>query len=308
MKKISIFFACYNENNNINELYNRIIDVISKIENYTFEIIASDNCSVDGTQEILEELAQNDKRFKIIFNNRNYGAARSSIHGMLETTGDATICLASDLQDPPELIPHFIKEWEKGNKVVWAQKNKTNETLFMKMCRSIYYKLISSFSENDEYKNVTGFGLYDKEVVDLIRKYSGPFPNIRLMIPEFGYNVSIVPFEQPQRKAGKSSYNFWKYLDTTIDSIVSTSRLPIKFVLYFGLINVFGAFFGVIMYLILSVILNYHVMPIVFVIFAIAFFSGVILSFMGIIGEYIYYIQHQIMNYPVVERKRINFD
>lgn len=309
MKKISLFTPCYNEAGNLREMYERVTSVMKTLTCYEYEYVLIDNCSTDGTREILREIAAKDKRVKVIFNMKNYGPSRSGSYGFFQTSGDVSICFACDFQDPPELIPQFIKQWERGSKIVWGRKIGSDEKKGMYAIRCLYYKIIKALSENEQYENVTGFGLYDKEVVDLLKKYSGPNPNFRNMISEFGYDVAFVDYHQPIRKSGKSSYNFLKYFGVAIGDMVSTSRVPIRIATYWGLVVSFFSFLAAIIYLILKLVFwdnfSVGVAPLIIGMF---FIGSVQILFIGVIGEYVGEILNRLIDRPmVVEQERINF-
>lgn len=310
MKKISIFTPCYNEEKNVFALCMAVKKVMSNMTQYEYEHVLSDNASTDQTWEILKELASTDKRIKIIENERNFGPGRSGTHGFFQTNGDVSICIACDFQDPPELIPQFLSKWESGYKVVWGKKTSSEESKIMFAVRSLFYKIISGFSDVKQYEQVTGFGLYDKRVVDLMRKSNDPNPNFRNLIAEYGYDVGLVEYAQPKRKAGKSSYNFFRYFETALSSLVNTSTVPLKLAVFSGFIISFVSFLLAIVYLILKLVywdnFNMGIAPIIISIF---FLGGVQLSFLGVLGEYIGEILARIKHTPlVVERCRINFD
>ena len=310
MKKISLFTPCYNEEGNLRELYQRVTEVMKLLTQYDYEYVLIDNCSTDGTREILRELANEDKRVKIIFNMKNFGPSRSGSYGFFNTSGDVSICFACDFQDPPELIPEFIKKWEKGSKVVWGRKIGSDEKKGMYAIRCLYYKIIKMISSNEQYENVTGFGLYDKEVVELLRKYSGPNPNFRNMVSEFGYKIDFVDYHQPVRKSGKSSYNLARYFGIAIGDMVSTSRLPLRMATYLGLTVSFFSFIVALIYLILKLIFwdsfSFGIAPLVIGMF---FIGAIQILFIGIVGEYVGEILNRLSDRPmVVEQERLNFD
>ena len=310
MKKISLFTPCYNEKDNILPLYEKVKEVMNTIPEYDYEYIIIDNCSKDGTQEVLREIAAKDKRVKVIFNMKNFGPSRSGSYGFFQTTGECSICFAADFQDPPELIPKFLEEWEKGSKVVWGRKISSDEKRSMFRLRRLYYKLIKKLSDNEQYEDVTGFGLYDKEVMDNLRKYSGPTPNFRNMISEFGYDISFIDFHQPLRKSGKSSYTFFKYLNVAITDIVNTSKVPLRLGTYLGAIiaffSVLVAIFNIILKLMYWDSYNAGMATLTAGIF---FFGAVQIMFIGIVGEYVGEILSRMNKKPmVVERERLNFD
>lgn len=310
MKKISLFTPCYNEEGNVYELYSKVTEVMKLLPQYTYEYIFIDNHSTDNTPKILREIAAKDKRVKVIFNVRNFGPSRSGSYGFFQTTGDVSICLACDFQDPPELIPEFIKKWEEGYKVVWGKKTGAAESKLMYSIRCIYYKIIKIFAESKQYENVTGFGLYDKEVMDLFRQAKDPTPNFRNLVGEFGYEVGMVEYFKPERKSGKSSYNFFRYYNDAINSLVVTSRMPLRIATFAGMITAGVSFVIGLIYLILKLIYwnSFEIgqAPLVCGIF---FVGAVQLLFLGILGEYIGEILARQMNRPlVVEEERINFE
>lgn len=310
MKKISLLTPCYNEEGNVLDLYNKVTEVMQTLPQYEYEFIFIDNCSKDRTQEILRGIAAKDKRVKLIFNLKNFGPSRSGSYGFFQTSGDASICLACDFQDPPELIPEFIRRWENGAKVVWGQKNGSDENKFMYSVRCLYYKIIKVISENEQYENITGFGLYDKEVVDLMRKYAGPTPNFRNMISEFGYGVEFVKYHQPLRKQGHSSYNLFRYLNIALNDMVTTSRLPLRLATFFGGFVAIVSILVAIYYFILKLMYwdTYNIGTATLVI-GMFFLGAVELMFIGIVGEYVGEILARFNDRPlVIEKERINFE
>ncbi len=310
MKKISLFTPCYNERDNLMPLYEKVTEVMKTLPEYNYEYIIIDNCSKDGSQEVLREIAAKDKRVKVIFNLKNFGPSRSGSHGFFQTTGDCSICFAGDFQDPPELIPEFIRRWENGSKVVWGKKTSSDEKKSMFRIRRLYYKLIKKISDNEQYEDVTGFGLYDKEVMDNLRKYSGPTPNFRNMISEFGYEVDFVEYHQPLRRAGKSSYSFFKYLNVAINDIVNTSKLPLRLGTYLGLIVAILSFCVAVFNVILKLMYwNSYEAGMATLSAGIFFFGAIQIMFIGIVGEYVGEILARMNKRPmVVERERLNFD
>lgn len=310
MKKISIFTPCYNEEGNVYDLCMTVKKIMLQLPEYDYEHVLSDNASTDGTWEILKKLAAEDKHIKVIENQRNFGPGRSGTHGFFQTTGDVSICLACDFQDPPELIPAFIKKWEEGYKVVWGHKTASEENKLMYSVRSLYYKIIQFFSDVKQYDQVTGFGLYDKEVIDLMKKANEPNPNFRNLIAEYGYEVGLIEYTQPKRKFGKSSYNFFSYFDTAINSLVNTSTKPLKLATFSGLIMM--VFSCVMAFLLIlkkvcspqkSTLKNFPLAA------GIIFIAGIQLTFLGVIGEYVGEILARVKNTPlVIEKCRINFE
>lgn len=301
MKKISLFTPCYNEEGNVYKLYNKVTEVMKSLPQYEYEYIFSDNCSTDDTPNILRKIASEDKRVKVIFNMRNFGPSRSGAHGFFQTSGDASICLACDLQDPPELIPEFIKKWEEGYKVVLGQKKGTDESKIMSLCRKTYYKLIKAISDTPQYEDITGYGLYDKEVVELLKSCNDPTPRFSNLIGEYGYDVAMIQFYKPSRNSGKSSYNFVRYFNEALHSIVTTSDVPIK-----------SSFWACLIFAILGTVEFFKkrkMMPnnrhnIAFLYYGIA---GLFM-YVGFIGSYIYNNYKILESHPlVIEKERINF-
>lgn len=310
LKKISIFTPCYNEQDNVEELCIAVRNIMSNLPEYEYEHVLSDNASTDNTWKILRRLAAEDKRIKIIENERNFGPERSGAYGFFQTSGDASICLACDFQDPPELLPEFIKKWEEGYKVVWGMKTSSEESKFMYFIRSLYYKIIDLFSDVKQYEQVTGFGLYDKKVVKLMQKENEPNPNFRNLITEYGFQVGIIQYRQPKRKAGKSSYNFFSYFDLALSSLVNTSTSFLKIAVFSGFLISFVSFILALIYLVLKLIYwNEFDLGIAPIIISMFFLGGVQLAFLGVLGEYVGEILARIKHTPlVVEKCRINFE
>jgi glycosyltransferase involved in cell wall biosynthesis len=308
-KLISILTPCFNEGGNVEELYTRILQSIEPLKQYDFEIIFIDNASVDGTMDILRVLAAKDSRVKIIANLRNFGHLRSPYWGMMQTRGEATIAMSSDLQDPPELIPSFLAEWEKGWKLVLATKPVSYTNPLIHSIRRVYYKLLDAIAEVPLVRDATGFGLYDKAVLDNIRSIADPYPYLRGMICEFGYPIKTLPFEQSRRKSGISKNNFYILFDLAMLGIVSHSILPLRlatfFGLGFGLLSFLIGFYYLIMKLIYWDSFSLGLAPLVVGFF---FVNSFLFIFVGLIGEYIGSVQTFVKNRPVViEKERINF-
>ena len=309
MKKICIVSPCYNEENNIEELYARVQKVCINLKNYIFTFLFIYNASTDGNVEKLRKLARNDKRVKIIINTRNFGHIRSPYYGILQSSGDATIYLASDLQDPPELISKFLEEWENGFKVVLAEKNYSNENKFIFGIRRIYYKLLNEISDVNLTSNTTGFGLYDKVVLDEVRKINDPYPYLRGIICEIGHEIKLIKFKQPQRIYGITKNNFFTLYDIGLLGVISHSLLPIRFITFIGILMVsitILSFIGTILYktFFLNNISFYYplILMMIFGLF------GLLFVFIGLLGEYIGSIHTYLQNRPiVVEKERINF-
>ena len=235
--KISVVSSCFNEEDNVEELCSRVKKQMLKYKNkYNYEQILVDNHSTDSTAQKLRELAKNDKHIKVILNARNFGHIRSPYWAMINATGDAIIYMASDLQDPPELIDDFITKWEQGFKIVLAQKNKSEESFIMNFIRKSYYRLLNYINDSgaELIKNCTGFGLYDRQVVDIIKSIDDPYPFVRGIIGEIGFEKAIVEFKQPLRKKGKSKNNFYTLYDNAMLGIVKHSKVPLRLMTFCG--------------------------------------------------------------------------
>ena len=308
-KLISIVTPTYNEEENIEELYNEIKKSISNIKKYDFEIIVIDNDSTDKTQEILKNIASKDKNFKVIINNRNFGHIRSPYYGILQSSGIATVYLASDLQDPPKYIPELIDKWESGFKLVMAIKPESESGFLFHQTRKIYYRLLNKISDVVIIKDSTGFGIYDSEVINQLKKINEPYPFLRGLICDLGYKVETISFKQPARKRGLTKNNFYTLYDIGILGVISHSKVPIRFAAFLGFIMGFISFVVAIFYVILKLLFwSSFPMGIAPIIISIFFFLGLQFMFIGIIGEYIGSIHTYSQNRPlVIEKERINF-
>jgi glycosyltransferase involved in cell wall biosynthesis len=311
MKKlISIVSGCFNEEENIESLYARITSTIHTFENnFNFELIFIDNSSTDNTQNILRCIAARDSRVKVIFNTRNFGHIRSPYWGILQSSGDATIYMASDLQDPPEKIQEFISEWEKGWLVVLATKKISETNFIFHRFRRMYYKFLNTISNLHIVEDATGFGLYDKKIVEQLKKIKDPYPFLRGIIAELGYPVKRIEFMQPKREKGLSKNNFYTLYDIGILGIISHSLVPIRLAtltgFLVGIISIIIAMAYVVAKLIYWNSFTIGIAPVVAGLF---FLMGMALVFLGVIGEYIANIQGYVRGRSlVVEQDRINF-
>jgi len=309
-KKISILTACYNEEENVEILCREIKKVFDQLPQYDYEHVFIDNSSQDKTVEILKQIALQDKHVKIIVNARNFGHIRSPYYGMLQTKGDCVISVVADLQDPPELIPEFLKKWEEGYKIVTAVKKKSKENPFMFFLRKIYYHTLAKFSEGGQIKNFTGFGLYDKSFIEAIRQIDDPYPYFRGLISEIGFQTTSVEYTQPKRMHGKTKNNFYTLYDIGMLGFVNHSKLPLRLASFIGFTIAVLSLLTAFVYLIYKLIdwnnFQLGMAPLVIGIF---FLGGIQLLFLGIIGEYIGAILTQVKKRPlVIEKERINFD
>lgn len=310
MKKISICIPCYNEELNIRNLYNKLQEVLEVYKDvYSFEFVFADNNSSDNSRNILRDLASEDKRVKVIFNTRNFGPVASNRNGILSATGDAIVTIMCDLQEPPELIKNFISIWENGSLVVCGQKKNSEEKGIKKLARRIYYGIIRNVSDIEQYDQVTGFALYDRKVIEDVRRYNNHNVALRHVLAEIGYPVTLVPFKQEERKAGKSSYNMSRYFDFAITSLVNTSFFPIRLLTTSGLCVAIVSFIIGCVYLIYKLFnWNSFDVGIAPVLILVCFLGSVQLFFLGIIGEYVASIMKKVNDRPAVfEIERINF-
>lgn len=308
MKKISFVIACYNEVGNIEELVGRITNVMSK-ETYEYEIIFADNASGDGTQDVLRKLASENKRIKVILNNRNYGPNRSPRNAFRHVSGDVVIGLAADLQDPPELIPEFIREWEKGYKLVYGQKLSSDEGIIKHTLRSLYYSIIDFFSEVPQYKHLSGITLHDQNILNEMLNADPSIP-FRYLITEMGYPVKLIPYKQRKRKSGKSSYNISRYFNFAMNSLISTSTIPLRIATLFGFFMVVICFIIGLIYLVMKLIywdqFSIGIAPMLIGVF---FLGSIQILFIGLVGEYVGAILKKLTKQmPVIEKELINFD
>ena len=289
MKKISVMIPCYNEEENVREIAAAVKEVLERdLSNYDYEILFIDNCSTDATRVYLREMCKNDPRIKAIFNVRNFGQFNSPYYGILQTTGDCTVTMCCDFQDPPELIPEFVKKWEEGYMIVSAVKTSSKENPFIYFLRSVYYKMMKKMSDV----------LHD------------PIPFIRGVVAELGYKRCEVEYEQPKRRAGKTHNNWYTLYDAAMQSITTYTKLGLRLGVFGGAVVAFFSFIIGLVYLIMKLVNWYGFeagqAPVVIGIF---FFGGVIMLFLGFIGEYIMSMNQRIMNRPlVIEEERLNFD
>jgi polyisoprenyl-phosphate glycosyltransferase len=310
MKTISIVTPCFNEEGNIREVYERVRDLMLRLGKYRYEHIFIDNASRDTTFTVLSEIASADSNVKVIRNARNFGHVRSPMHALLQTRGDAVIVLMSDLQDPPEVLAQLLEQWEKGVPIVIAVKHQSHESAPMFLVRKLFYRLVHHISDDIEtYENFTGFGLYDRQVIDLVRQFGDPYPYFRGMIAEIGLPHTEVQYEQQRRKSGKSKNNFYTLYDLAMLGITKLSKVPLRLVTFAGFAGSLLSMLGGTAYFAYKLLFwrnfTVGVAPIAIGMF---FLGSLQLLFMGIIGEYIGNIHTQVHNRPlVVERERLNF-
>lgn len=309
MKKISLVSGCYNEEENLEELFRRVWAVVAKFPQYEWEYVIIDNCSTDGTTAVLRKAAAVEPRLKVIFNTRNFGHIRSPYHGILQARGDAVIYLASDLQDPPEFIEKFIPEWEAGWNVVAAIKNESEESPVFFAARRLYYKIVARLADVDLLHNFTGFGLYDREVIEFLRASDDPYPYFRGQISELGFPVARIPFVQPRRKRGFSKNNFYTLFDIAMLGFTNHTKVPLRLASIAGFLMSMVCLlvsFGYFIYKLVN--WNNFTLGTAPVVVGLFFIGSVQLFFIGVIGEYIGAIHTKVSKRPlVVERERLNF-
>lgn len=308
-KTVTLFTPCYNEEKNIQPLYDRVCLVIDAIDTYNFEYVFIDNASTDGTLQIIKNIAKKDPRVKIISNVRNFGHIRSPYYGLLQCSGDAVIAMVADLQDPPEMIPQFLAEWEKGHTLVLAIKSKSRENPLMFMVRKTFYSIIRRISHTEQLGNFTGFGLYGQKFLDVVRKIDDPYPYFRGMVTEYGWDIKTIEYTQDKREHGKSKNNFFTLYDLAMLGFVNHSKLPLRLSAFIGFFSATISFLTAVGYFIYKLLywndFQVGTAPMVIGVF---FFSSVQLFFIGIIGEYIGAIHTQVRKRPlVIEKERINF-
>jgi len=310
MAFISVVTGCFNEEANLEELHRRVCAVFGgPCSSHTFEMIVIDNASTDSSVEVLRRIAEADKRVKIIVNNRNFGHVRSGYHAFIQSTGDAVVLMASDLQDPPELIVEFLAHWAAGSKVVLAQKNRSEESPVFFFLRKAYYKILKASSEVELVENATGFGIYDAVVRREIARINDPYPFFRGLICELGYPIALVPFVQPTRKRGITKNNFYTLWDLGMLGIISHSKIPLRLAIFAGIAVSTASLAAALAYGLYKLCFwqsfQVGMAPLVIGMF---FLGAVQLIFIGVIGEYVGAIYTQVLRRPpVIERERINF-
>lgn len=307
---LSIVTPCYNEEENIRNIRKKVVEITSAIKEYKFEHIFIDNASTDRTQRILRDMSKQDKNLKVIFNLKNFGQLRSPYHGLLQANGAAVILIAADFQDPPELIKKFIEEWQNGHDVVIGIKNKSKEHKLMFALRKAYYRLIKRMSETDQIENFTGFGLYSRSFLNILRELPDALPYFRGLVAEYSVNRSEICYTQPKRENGKTKNNFFTLYDVAMVGFVNHSKLPLRISSFIGFGMALLSLMIALFYLVFKIThWNEFDLGLAPLIIGLFFFSSVQLFFIGIIGEYIGAIYTQSKKRPlVIERERLNFD
>ena len=310
MKKISFLIPTFNEEGKVEILSKEIIRNIEILNNYDFEIVFIDNCSSDETRNKIINLCLENKKIKAIFNARNFGQIRSPFYGLTQCSGDAVILICADFQDPPELILDFIKEWENGYKIVIGKKVESQENPIMYFFRTIYYKTIKKIAEVEQIEHFTGFGLYDKKFIEILRKLDDPMPYLRGIVAELGFKRKEIPYKQNKRKSGKTKNNFYSLYDFGMIGITSYSKVVMRLATIFGFFSSGISLLIAVVYLILKLmywdLFSAGTAPILIGVF---FLGSIQLFFIGLLGEYILNINTRVMKRPlVIEEERINFE
>ena len=308
-KFISIVTPCFNEEENVEKLYAEVSKVMESLS-YSYEYIFIDNCSTDSTVSIIEKLAKKDKSLKLIVNSRNFGHIRSPQHAIYQSTGDACILIHADLQDPPSLIKDFLKIWETGGKVILGQSINSEENKLFFFLRSKYYLWMDKISETKILQHCSGFGLMDREVINIMNKMGDPYPYLRGLLVEIGFPVTLIPYKKNLRYSGKSKSNLFIFYDYIMLGITQHSKVPLRIITLFGFLIAFLSLIAAFIFLFLKIIFwdsfDAGGAPLLISIF---FFGSLQAFFIGVIGEYINSINTRVRNVPLVtESKRVNFD
>ncbi len=309
MKLISVVTPCYNEEDCVGELYQRVKSVMEGLPTYTYEHIFIDNASTDKTVSILKEIAAEDPNVKIIVNIKNFGQVRSPIHALMQTKGEAVIGLAADLQDPPEMIPTFISKWEEGYMAVMGVKTRSEESPLMYALRTLYYRVLKLISSEEQIINATGFGLYDQRIVEAVRLLDESMPYFRGLVVELGYPRTLVEYAQPARKRGITKNNFFSLYELAMLGVTSYSKVPLRLATFVGFGAALLSFLVGMFYLIYKLLFwqsfSLGLAPLAVGLF---FFGSIQLFFLGMLGEYIGAINTKVTKRPlVIEKERINF-
>lgn len=310
MKTISVLIPCYNEEENVEPISQAVVETLTReLPQYDYELVFIDNDSSDNTRPILRRLCEENPKIKAIFNAKNFGQFNSPYYGMLQVMGDCVIEMVADFQDPVDLIPAYVKAWEEGNKIVIGIKTSSRESKIMYWLRSCYYRLIKKLSDVEQIEHFTGSGLYDREFIEVLRGLNDPTPFLRGIVAELGYKRKEIPYEQPERRAGKTHNNFYKLYDAAMLSVTSYTKVGLR------LATIFGAFCGMMSIL---VALVYLVMKLIWwdrfpagmapLLIGMLFLGSVQIFFIGLVGEYVLSINQRVMKRPlVIEEERINF-
>lgn len=311
MKKISIVVPCFNEEENVGPMSQAIVELFkNELKDYDYELVFIDNDSQDRTRELLRAICGNNDRIKAIFNAKNFGQFKSPYYGLLQATGDCAVLVACDFQDPVELIPTFVKEWENGYKIVSGIKTSSKESKIMYWLRSLYYKMIKKLSDVEQIEHFTGFGLYDRKFLEVLKGLDDPTPFLRGIVAELGFKRKDIEYQQPQRRAGKTSNNFYRLYDGAMLSITSYTKVGLRLATLFGFVCSVISVLIAIVYLVMKLMywdrFTAGMAPMLIGVFLL---GSIQMFFIGLLGEYILTINSRVMKRPlVVEEERINFE
>ena len=311
MKKISILIPCYNEEENIVPISQAVIETMERdLPEYAFELVFIDNDSTDNTRSLIRGLCGQDRRIKAIFNARNFGQFNSPYYGMLQVTGDCVVEMVADFQDPVDMIPKYVREWEKGYKIVIGIKTSSRENKIMYWLRSCYYKTIKKLSDVEQIEHFTGSGLYDREFIEILRRLDDPTPFLRGIVAELGYKRKEIPYDQPKRRAGKTHNNFYRLYDAAMLSVTSYTKAGLRLATFFGFFCSLASMCVALVYLVMKLIwwdrFPAGMAP---MLIGMLFLGSVQIFFIGLLGEYIMSINQRVMKRPlVIEEERLNFD
>ena len=311
MKKISVMIPCYNEEENVVPMSEAIVSLFeTELTKYDYELLFIDNNSTDSTRSLLREICAKNSHIKAILNAKNFGQFNSPYYGMCQTTGDCTIGMCCDFQDPVELIPQFIQEWEKGYKIVCAIKTTSKENKIMRFLRTCYYKVIRKMSDVDQIEHFTGTGLYDKSFIEVLKKLDDPTPFLRGIVAELGYKRKDIPYEQQKRRAGKTHNNWFTLYDAAMLSFTSYTKVGLRIATIIGFVMAVVCIVIALIYLVLKLIYwDWFIAGMAPVLLSVLGLGSLQLFFIGFMGEYILSINKRIMNRPlVIEEERINFE
>lgn len=310
MKKISVLIPCYNEEENVVPISQAVVETLERdLPQYDYELVFIDNDSSDNTRELLRGLCRQNKKIKAIFNAKNFGQFNSPYYGMLQVTGDCVIEMVADFQDPVELIPQYVREWENGYKIVIGIKTSSRESRIMYWLRSCYYKLIKELSDVEQIEHFTGSGLYDREFIEILRGLDDSTPFLRGIVAELGYKRKEIPYEQPQRRAGKTHNNFYRLYDAAMLSITSYTKAGLRLATIFGSICSAVSMLVAVIYLVMKLMYwDRFVAGMAPILIGMCFLGSIQIFFIGMVGEYILSINSRVMKRPlVIEEERINF-
>ncbi|MBQ8934594.1 MAG: glycosyltransferase family 2 protein [Lachnospiraceae bacterium] len=311
-KKISIVIPCYNEQDNVGPIAEKVreqFETVEILKKYDYEILFMDNDSRDDTRERIRALAAEDPHIKAIFNAKNFGQFNSPYYGMLQTDGDATMLMAADFQDPPEMIAKYVEGWEEGYKIVIGIKAHSTDGSFIYALRCLYYKMIRKFSQVDQIEHFTGFGLYDKAFIEVLRELDDPTPFLRGIVAELGFRRKEVPYDQPKRRAGKTSNNLYTLYDAAMLSFTSYTKIGLRLATFAGAFCSAASMLIALVYLVMKLIwwerFPAGTAP---MLIGMLFLGSVQIFFIGLLGEYVLNINQRVMKRPlVVEEERIGF-